>query len=264
MSALARLRDHIFFRPAHPLCLVAARCLCCLQALWILLSRPDLPELAAWPAEFRLSGGPWLPLRFGMLGLPAGGERGLFFALHGLLLCLQGGHDDSPFLHTHLAHLAVTCQETIHTRKQFIQLAPSLFQTHRPVFGSAELLTDVRSQRRPARFGDQVGFGIRVAPAAGHPDIAGAEGAAEFPEGTEFIVVSVNVAVGSDHVWAPLHGDKIRRRLVRNGAPTGGIELLQQVHRLQQRFRTLIGVEGKGVKEGWGKPGSFSYRRGIA
>lgn len=86
MSALARLRDHVFFRPAHPLCLVAARSLCCLQALWILLSRPDLPALAAWPAEFRLSGGPWLPLRFGMLGLPAGSERGLFFALHGLLV----------------------------------------------------------------------------------------------------------------------------------------------------------------------------------
>jgi hypothetical protein len=33
----------------------------------------------------------------------------------------------------------------------------------------------------------------------------------------------------------------------------GGVELLQQVHRLQQRFRTLIGVEGKGVEEGWGK-----------
>src|SRR4029453_2911996 len=111
--------------------------------------------------------------------------------LSGCSSASRGGHDDSPFLHPHLAHLAVTCQETIHTRKQFIQLAPSLFQTHRSVFGGVDVLTDVRSQRRPARFGDQVGFGIRVAPAARHPDIAGAEGAAEFPESTEFIVVSV-------------------------------------------------------------------------
>ena len=79
------------------------------------------------------------------------------------------------------------------------------------------------------------------------------KGTAEFPEGTEFIIVSVNMAVGVYHVRAPLHGDKIRWRLVGNGAAVGGVELLQQVPRLQQRFRTLIGVEGKGVEEGWGK-----------
>ena len=86
MSRLVALRDQVFFRPAHPIGPLAVRTLCCLQALWILLSRPDLPELAGWPAEFRLSGGPWLPIRFGIVGLPVAAERGLFLALHALLV----------------------------------------------------------------------------------------------------------------------------------------------------------------------------------
>jgi hypothetical protein len=75
----------VWFAPAHPLCLTASRVILCGQALWILLSRPDLPDLARWPREFWTLVGPLLPLRFGM-GLPAAAEWTLFVVLHAALL----------------------------------------------------------------------------------------------------------------------------------------------------------------------------------
>ena len=88
---LARLWAHVFFRPAHPLGLVAARTIVCTQALWILLSRPDLPELSAWPDAFFDLAGRGLALRFGIVGLPLAVERGLFLLLHGALLAALVG-----------------------------------------------------------------------------------------------------------------------------------------------------------------------------
>lgn len=85
-ARLERLWAHVFFRPAHPLGLVGVRAVVCLESLWILLSRPDLPELLAWPAEFFAFGQPFLALRFGIVGLPLAVERGLFMALHVLLV----------------------------------------------------------------------------------------------------------------------------------------------------------------------------------
>jgi lysophospholipase L1-like esterase len=81
----------VFFRPAHPLCLAAARTILCLQALWILLSRPDLPDLARWPEEFWILAGRFLPLRFGMGLLPPAAEQVLFAVLHGTLLAALFG-----------------------------------------------------------------------------------------------------------------------------------------------------------------------------
>lgn len=82
MARLASLWDRVWFRPAHPLCLAAARVLLSAQALWILLSRPDLPDLLAWPSEFWVLTERALPLRFGIVGLPLPVEWGLFVALH--------------------------------------------------------------------------------------------------------------------------------------------------------------------------------------
>lgn len=85
-ARLERLWTRVFFRPAHPLGLLAARTVVCAQALWILLSRPDLPELLDWPEEFFAFGGRLLALRFGILVLPPTVERGLFLLLHALLV----------------------------------------------------------------------------------------------------------------------------------------------------------------------------------
>lgn len=88
MNALStlgsRLSAAILFKPAHPLCLSACRVILCAQALWILLSRPDLPDLARWPRELWTLAHPLLRVRFG-LGLPLAAEWGLFVLLH---LCL--------------------------------------------------------------------------------------------------------------------------------------------------------------------------------
>lgn len=85
-GAAWRLWERVFFRPAAPLGLLACRWLVSLQALWILLSRPDLPELVSWPAEFWSGGDPLLRARFGLLGLPLAVERGLYAAAHVSLL----------------------------------------------------------------------------------------------------------------------------------------------------------------------------------
>jgi hypothetical protein len=92
---LRRLWDRVWFSPAHPLCLTASRVVLCAQALWIVLSRPDLPELARWPREFLVLVDPLLPLRFGA-GLPVAGEWCLFLVLHAALLAALAGLRPGP------------------------------------------------------------------------------------------------------------------------------------------------------------------------
>jgi hypothetical protein len=88
---LASWWERVWFRPAHPLCLSAIRAILALQALWILLSRPDLPDLARWPAEFWILSGRALPARFGIGALPHGVERALYLVLHASLLAALAG-----------------------------------------------------------------------------------------------------------------------------------------------------------------------------
>ena len=83
--------ERVWFQPASPRSLKAVRVLAAAQALWILLSRPDLPEVVAWPREFWLSVDRFLPLRFGIVGAPLALERLLFLALHALLLAALAG-----------------------------------------------------------------------------------------------------------------------------------------------------------------------------
>jgi hypothetical protein len=83
---MAALWERVWFRPAHPLCITATRAIVCLQASWILLSRPDLPDLARWPAEFWVLAGRTLPARFGFVGLPHAVEQGLLVTLHAALV----------------------------------------------------------------------------------------------------------------------------------------------------------------------------------
>ena len=80
-AAVRALWDRVWFSPGSSFTLAVTRALVAAQALWIVLSRPDLPNLAAWPREF------WLPvhaltrIRFGLTAsLPI--EQGLFALLH--------------------------------------------------------------------------------------------------------------------------------------------------------------------------------------
>jgi hypothetical protein len=83
--------EHAFFAPASPLGLRLARALLALHALWILLSRPELPSLASWPAVFWDGLPTGLAARFGAGLLPEAAERGLFVVLLLALLATAAG-----------------------------------------------------------------------------------------------------------------------------------------------------------------------------
>jgi hypothetical protein len=80
-EALAAAWNRFWYRPAGPLGLLAARAILCANALWILLSRPGLPELFLWPAAFWRPVHPALEARFLIFGLPAGAEKTLYALL---------------------------------------------------------------------------------------------------------------------------------------------------------------------------------------
>jgi hypothetical protein len=80
-QALLRAWNSFWFRPAGPTGLLAARSIVCAQALWILLSRPNLPEILDWPHAFWLGVDRALAGRFLILGLPTGIERALYWLL---------------------------------------------------------------------------------------------------------------------------------------------------------------------------------------
>jgi hypothetical protein len=80
-SLTARLSgswDRFWYQPASPLGLIAARAVVSLQALWLLGSRPDLPDVLAWPSGFWAAVHPLLRARFGIGALPLEAEKLLY------------------------------------------------------------------------------------------------------------------------------------------------------------------------------------------
>jgi hypothetical protein len=84
-GVLAHWWHQLWFRPVSPLGLVVTRTVVAAQALWILLSRPDLPDLVSWPREFWRSVPTATAFRFGFVGLPVAAEQALFATLHATL-----------------------------------------------------------------------------------------------------------------------------------------------------------------------------------
>lgn len=78
---LAAAWERAFFAPAPPSVLSWARAVVSLHALWILLSRTELPSLASWPGLFWDRVDPGLAARFGAGLLPESAEQALFVAL---------------------------------------------------------------------------------------------------------------------------------------------------------------------------------------
>src|SRR3954454_793156 len=83
--------NHFWFRDASPLGIIAVRFILCANALWILLSRPDLPSIVAWPHAFWATVTPLLEVRFLMFNLPVEVETGLFVLLFVALLAAMFG-----------------------------------------------------------------------------------------------------------------------------------------------------------------------------
>jgi hypothetical protein len=80
-----------WWSPADPLGLIAMRMVVSLSALWIVVSRPDLPLLRAWPPEFWAGVEPVRRARFLIFETPLGLERALWVACGVLLLLTAAG-----------------------------------------------------------------------------------------------------------------------------------------------------------------------------
>jgi hypothetical protein len=91
MTRLKNLWDALWFDESSATMLRATRAILCLQALWLLLSRPDLPDLVSWPHAF-FAGRPAAELaRFAIGVFPPDVEWSLYRLLHAaLLLALSG------------------------------------------------------------------------------------------------------------------------------------------------------------------------------
>jgi hypothetical protein len=90
-SGLATAWERFWFRPAGPAGLLATRAILCGNALWILLSRPGLPDLFSWPAAFWRNVPEALKVRFLIFGLSPAIEKGLFVLLLLLLVTAACG-----------------------------------------------------------------------------------------------------------------------------------------------------------------------------
>jgi len=83
--------ERAFFSPAGTRLLFAARVILALQALWIVLSRPELPELSAWPQVFWSGAPPGLRARFAFVPLGLAFDRVRYGALIAALVATLAG-----------------------------------------------------------------------------------------------------------------------------------------------------------------------------
>lgn len=81
----------VWFRPAGPLGLIAVRFIVALNALWIVLSRPDLPKLVGWPDPFFVRVDRLLATRYFFFRPPVLVEVVLWLALHVFLVMAMLG-----------------------------------------------------------------------------------------------------------------------------------------------------------------------------
>lgn len=83
--------NDFWFRPEHRLNFVVARALLALNALWIVLSRPRLPDLFRWPAGFWSHIDPAILHRFLVFPIGARLEWALYIVLAGALIAAAAG-----------------------------------------------------------------------------------------------------------------------------------------------------------------------------
>ncbi len=81
--------DSLWFRPESPSLVRTFRAILSAHALWVLLSRPDIPDVVRWPAPFFAGISHAELARFGVGIVPASMEWPLFALLH-LMLVFAG------------------------------------------------------------------------------------------------------------------------------------------------------------------------------
>ena len=88
---MSRAWDAFWFRPAPPHNLIAARIIVALTTLWLVLSRPLLPDVVRWPAPFWKHADIFIRVRFGIMPLPFAVEMTLYVLLALSLLATAAG-----------------------------------------------------------------------------------------------------------------------------------------------------------------------------
>jgi hypothetical protein len=83
--------DRFWFRAAGPRNLIAARVIVALNALWLVLSRPNLPDVVRWPDAFWRHPDAFVRIRFFLAPLPYAAELALYIVLAVALLLVAAG-----------------------------------------------------------------------------------------------------------------------------------------------------------------------------
>ena len=89
--ALRERWNSFWFRPAAPHSMIAARIIVALQALWLVLSRPMLPDVVRWPAPFWNGVNAAWRLRYLIGPFPFALEMSLYVVLAACLVCVLCG-----------------------------------------------------------------------------------------------------------------------------------------------------------------------------
>src|SRR5260221_1057009 len=88
--------DRFWFRPEAAINLRAAHVVLAANALWLLLSRPNLPDIIRWPRPFWLHADAWLRARFLIFPVGYALEMTLYVALMAALLLVIAGRFVRP------------------------------------------------------------------------------------------------------------------------------------------------------------------------
>jgi hypothetical protein len=99
----------------------------------------------------------------------------------------------------------------------------AFFQPSGTTLRHLDLTADLGAQRYPALRRNEVRFRIGIAAAGCQPDIACPESAPEFPEDTQFIVVTMDTTVLVHDIRLPLRRDEIERGIRRQRSTLVGI-----------------------------------------
>ncbi|MGZ5477754.1 MAG: hypothetical protein ACXWH1_14835, partial [Thermoanaerobaculia bacterium] len=84
--------DQFWFRPEPAINLRAAQVLIAANALWLVLSRPDLPAIVKWPRPFWLHADPFLRTRFLMPPIGYAAEMTLYVVMIAAIVLVIAGY----------------------------------------------------------------------------------------------------------------------------------------------------------------------------
>src|SRR5207237_4919258 len=101
--------------------------------------------------------------------------------------------------------------EALDVRHGAVQLGFTSFQAYQALTRRPSLPYDFGPPARPLGGRNEIGVWIGIAPTVPHPDIARPQGAAEVPQGAQFIIPAADGPVLLSDVGPPRLGDEAHR-----------------------------------------------------